>query len=429
MGSKVIDKRLNAKTKLHLVQDIWTLYYSLSCLNDILLYNFSYINGGFGMNRKLRMGMVGGGKGAFIGAVHRMAALLDGKIELVCGAFSSNPERSKESGAELLLPPDRVYGSYAEMFETEAKLPADVRMDFVSIVTPNNAHFGPAMAALEAGFNVICDKPMTFSLQQAEELAAKVKETGLLFGLTHNYTGYPMIKEAKRLFAEGELGAIRRVTVEYPQGWLALPVKPEDKQGSWRSDPTRSGVSLTMGDIGSHCFNLAEYVTGLKVEELCSDLTSFVPGRVLDDDGNVLLKFNKGAKGVLWASGIAIGEENGLCIRVYGEKGSIEWHQQEPNTLLVKWLDKPTQLIRTATPYIGACAASSSRLPAGHPEGFIEAFANIYSRYAEALAARLAGDKDAMGDFPTVEDGVRGMKFIETVVKSSKSDQKWFKID
>jgi len=381
------------------------------------------------MNRRLRMGMVGGGQGAFIGGVHRMAARLDDKIELVCGAFSSDAERSKASGAELLIPEERVYISFEEMIEVESRLPADVRMDFVSIVTPNHAHFKPAMMALDAGFHVMCDKPMTFTVEEAKQLADKVKETGLLFGLTHNYTGYPMVKEAKQMIAEGKLGAIRRISVEFVQGWMATSLEGEgQKQAAWRADPARSGVSFTMGDIGSHAFNLSEYITGLQVEELCSDLTTFVPGRLLDDDGNVLLRYNKGAKGVLSASGIAIGEENALAIRVYGEKGGIEWHQQEPNTLIVKWLDKPTEILRTATGFVGDSAKNNTRLPAGHVEGFVEAFANIYNNFAETLYARLAGDKNATGDFPNADDGLRGMMFISTVVESSKADQKWLKL-
>ena len=378
------------------------------------------------MNRKLRMGMVGGGKDAFIGGVHRMAARLDGYIDLACGAFSSDPAKSKESGAALFLTADRVYGTYQEMFDREKALPAEQRMDFVSIVTPNHVHFPAAMAALEAGFPVACDKPMTATLAEAKELSKKVRETGLKFCLTHNYTGYPMVKEARDLVKSSALGAIRRVVVRYPQGWMASLLEGTgQKQASWRTDPTKAGASFTMGDIGSHCANLAEYISGLGIESVCADLTAFVAGRQLDDDGNVLLRFEKGAKGVLWASGIAIGEENALAIRVYGEKGGLEWHQQEPNTLLIHWADKVSEVRRTAAGYVGEAASANTRLPAGHPEGFIEAFANLYTGFA----LDLAGESDPLRDYPTAEEGVRGMAFIEAVVKSSKSTEKWTKLD
>lgn len=381
------------------------------------------------MKRKLRMGMVGGGPGAFIGIVHRMAARLDGQIELVCGTFSSDPKKSKACGEELFLADNRIYGSYQEMFDKEKALPENERMDFVSIVTPNHMHYPVAMAALDAGFHVVCDKPMTISIQEAKSLADKVESTGLLFCLTHNYTGYPMVKHAKEMIANGEIGKIRRVVVEYPQGWMAsLLEESGNKQATWRTDPAKAGASFTMGDIGSHCANLAEYVTGLKIDKVCADLTAFVPGRALDDDGSVLLRFNEGAKGVLWASGIAVGEENGLNIRVYGEKGSVEWHQEEPNSLRVHWLDKPIQILRTSTEFVGAAAAANSRIPAGHPEGFIEAFANIYMNFTKTLWKKLDGDNQATGDFPNVCSGVRGIAFIEAVVESSKQDSKWIEI-
>lgn len=358
------------------------------------------------MKRRARMGMVGGGRGAFIGAVHRMAARLDDKIDLVCGAFSSNPEKSLETGGDLFLSKERIYGSYEEMFRQEASLPAEERMDFVSIVAPNFMHYPVAAAALDAGFHVVCDKPMTMTLEEAKKLQQRVRETGLLFCLTHNYTGYPMVKEARHLVSSGQIGKIRRVVVEYPQGWMALPLEAGgQKQADWRTDPARAGVSFTMGDIGSHCANLAEYITGLEIEEVCADLTSFVSGRALDDDGSVLLRFNEGARGVLWASGIAVGEENGLNIRIYGEKGAIEWHQMEPNTLIVRWLDKPFQTFRTATDFVGEVSIANTRIPSGHPEGFIEAFANIYRNFAEALDRRLEGDQAATGDFPGVDEG------------------------
>lgn len=380
------------------------------------------------MNRKLRMGMIGGGKDAFIGAVHRMAAALDGKCELVCGAFSSTPERSMESGKALYLPPDRVYGTFEEMIEKEKKLPAEKRMDFVSIVTPNHLHFAPAKLALGSGFPVVCDKPMTYNLAEAKELEAAVEKTGLLFALTHNYTGYPMVKEARELARSGKFGKIRKVVVEYPQGWLATRLEATgQKQASWRTDPKRSGAANCMGDIGTHAENLAEYITGLRISELCADLTTFVGGRPLDDDGNVLLRFEGGARGILYASQISVGEENALHIRVYGEKGGIEWDQQQPNTLTVKWSDRPIELYRTAAGYLSDRAKMNARLPMGHPEGFIEAFANIYRNFIMALECRLDGrePKPEYLDFPGVRDGVRGMAFIETVVEAAKSDRKW----
>lgn len=381
--------------------------------------------------RKIRMGMVGGGQGAFIGAVHRMAAALDGQIELVCGAFSSNAERSKASGEELFLPADRVYPDYETMMRAEAALPADQRMDFVAIVTPNSTHYPVAKAAIDAGFHVMSDKPMTFTLEEATALRDLVKHKDVLFGLTHNYTGYPMVKEARRMVQDGTLGDIRKIVVEYPQGWLAEAIESGgQKQADWRTDPARAGKSCCMGDIGTHAENLAEYITGLQITELCADFTTFVPGRKLEDDGNVLLRFNNGARGILYASQISVGEENGLRIRVYGTKGGIEWVQLEPNSLVVRWLDQPTQILRAGVNYanLGPAALHSARLPAGHPEGFVEAFANLYRNFAHVLQAKLAGEEaDPLDyDFPTVEDGVRGMAFIETVVASAEDDSnKW----
>ena len=382
------------------------------------------------MNRKLRMGMVGGGIGAFIGGVHRMAATLDGECELVCGAFSSTPERSKESGAQLYLPPERVYGTFEEMINAEKKLPEGVRMDFVSIVTPNHVHFAPAKMALENGFPVVCDKPMTFNLDQAGQLAALVEKTGLPFALTHNYTGYPMVKEAREIVRSGKLGKIRKIVVEYPQGWLATRIEAEgQKQADWRTDPSRSGAAGCMGDIGTHAENLAEYITGMKIAELCADLTTFVEGRPLDDDGNVLLRFENGARGVLYASQVSVGEENSLHIRVYGEKGGLEWDQMQPNSLILKWPDRPVETYRTNGGYLSDRSKFNARLPMGHPEGFIEGFANIYRNFILTLKSRLDGidPKPEYLDFPTVWDGVRGMAFIESVVEASKSDVKWFK--
>jgi predicted dehydrogenase len=383
------------------------------------------------MKRKLNFGMIGGGKGSFIGAVHMRAAQLDGMAQLVCGAFCSSPERSKASGKDLLLPDERVYGNFYEMLEAEKQLPDGVRMDFVVIVTPNHVHFPAAMAALKAGFHVACDKPITTTLEEAKKLEKAVRSSGLLFALTHNYTGYPMVKEARTMIKAGLLGKIRRVTVEYPQGWLANKIEAAGaKQAVWRTDPKQAGASCCMGDIGSHCANLAEYVTGLNIEAVCSDLTTFVKGRKLDDDGSVLLRFENGARGVLWASQIAVGRENDLSIKVYGEKGGIEWEQISPNSLIVRWLDKPYEVKRTATDFIGNAAKSASRVPAGHVEGYQEAFANIYKNFELALLNRLEGKKvkDNEFDYPTVSDGVSGMAFLDAVVKSTKAKEKWIKL-
>jgi predicted dehydrogenase len=386
------------------------------------------------MSRKIRYGMIGGGRGAFIGAVHRIAAAIDGQIELVAGAFSSDPAKSKASGADLFLDPARCYGSYQEMIAGESKLPADQRIDFIAIVTPNHVHFPAAKAALEGGFHVLSDKPATFDLAEAKELVKIVKKTGLLYGLTHNYTGYPLVKEARDLIAAGKLGKIRKVVVEYPQGWLATRLEESgQKQAAWRTDPKRSGAAGCIGDIGTHAENLAEYITGLQISELAADLTAFVKGRKLDDDGNVLLRFKGGAKGVLHSSQISVGEENNLNIRVYGEKGGLEWHQREPNTLLLKWLDQPMQVYRTANGYLGKAALAAGRTPPAHPEGYLEAFANIYKNFAGAIRARLEKKKlakdDPATDYPKIEDGVRGMAFIEAVVKSSKANAAWTKLN
>jgi len=378
---------------------------------------------------KIRMGMIGGGKNAFIGAVHRIAANIDGQIELCCGALSSDPETAKESGKTLFLTDDRNYGSYQEMIEKESLLPADTRMHFVTIVTPNFAHFAPAMMALEHGFHVVIDKPITLTLAEAKKLQEKITETGLSLCLTYTYSGYPMVKQARQMVKDGAFGKIRKVLVEYPQGWLSLPSERDgNKQSSWRTDPSKSGISGCMGDIGTHAAQLAEYISGLEIDRICADLNIVVEGRPLDDDGNVLLKFNNGANGVLVASQIAAGEENALKIKVYGEKGSLEWHQEEPNTLKVKWLDAPSQIYRTGNGYLSAAAQYNARTPSGHPEGYLEAFANIYRNFASTLRAKLDGQEPTaeMLDFPGVEEGVRGMAFIENVVASSQSDQKWY---
>ena len=377
------------------------------------------------------MGMVGGGRGAFIGAVHRMAAALDGQIELVCGAFSSNPEKSRLSGEDFFLSSDRVYGSYAEMIEKEKALPLGERMDFVSIVTPNHVHYGPAKMALENGFHVVCDKPLCFSMEEAKELEQLVESTGLIFALTHNYTGYPMVKQAKAMIANGDLGSIRKIVVEYPQGWLSTKLEESgQKQAAWRTDPTRSGVSGCMGDIGSHAENLAEYMTGMQISELAADLSTFVDGRLLDDDGNVLLRFENGAKGILHASQISVGEENNLNIRVYGTKAGIQWFQQEPNSLYVKYPDKPMTTLRTGVGELYPAAQAHTRIPAGHPEGYLEAFASIYRNFAYCVQARLKGEEvdPVYNDFPTVSDGVRGMHFINKLVESSNNNAAWTKL-
>jgi predicted dehydrogenase len=377
---------------------------------------------------RIRMGMVGGGEGAFIGAVHRKAAALDGEIELVCGAFSSQPERSKVSGAALGLPDDRVYNDFATMMQAEAALPEDMRMQFVAIVTPNNMHFPVAEAALKAGFHVLSDKPATLNLAEALALRDVLNASGLLYGLTHTYTGYPLVKEARARIASGELGDIRKVVVEYPQGWLADRQEDTDnKQASWRQDPKQAGVSSCMGDIGVHAANLAEYVSGQRISEICADLTAFVPGRELDDDGAVLLRFASGAKGVLHASQISVGEENGIKIYVYGEKGGLSWEQQEPNTLWLKWADRPTQMLRTGGGYLGAEAAANTRTPMGHPEGYLEAFANLYVAFAGQIRARDAGEAPSAEaqDCPGIDAAIRGMTFIELAVTASASDIKW----
>lgn len=383
------------------------------------------------MYRKLRMGMVGGGTTAFIGAIHRLAALMDNQIELVCGCFSSDPKISKESGKQYFLPENRVYETYEEMFEKEAQLPEGERMDFVSIVTPNFLHFAPAIMALEKGFNVVLDKPITFTLEEALKLKEKIDETGLTFALTHTYSGYPAVKHAKQMVADGELGKIRKVYVEYPQGWLSTKLEDTgNPQASWRTDPKRSGKAGAMGDIGTHAHHLAEYITGLKVTEICAELNVMVPNRLLDDDGAALLRFENGAKGVLMATQIATGEENAIKIRVYGDKGGVEWTQMHPNSLLVKWPDKPMQVMRTGTSLNSDIAAHNTRTPGGHPEGYLEAFANIYRNFSLTIRAKMNNETPTaeMLDFPGVEDGIRGMQFIDTIVKAGYSDDiKWVK--
>ena len=379
--------------------------------------------------RKIRMGLIGGGEGAFIGAVHRMAAELDGGIELVCGVFASDPVRSRAAGPALYgLPSARCYGDVAEMLAVEAALHGDARMDFVTIATPNHTHFSMALAALVAGFDVVCDKPATLNVAEARQLVDLVGAGNRLFALTHNYTGYPMVKEARRRIREGALGTLRRVCVEYLQGWLSAPIDAAgQKQASWRTDPARSGVAGCMGDIGSHAENLVGYVTGLRIESLCADLATFVPGRRLDDDGSVLLRFAGGARGTLVASQVALGEENNLRLRVYGDLGALEWAQQSPNSLTLRFADRPTEVLRSGGPGVGAGAMAATRLPAGHPEGFLEAFANLYRGVAAAIHARngAGAASPADLDFPGVDDSVRGMLFIETAVESSRLGGVW----
>jgi predicted dehydrogenase len=381
------------------------------------------------MNRKLRMGMVGGGRGAFIGAVHRMAANLDGKIELVAGCFSSDPEKSKLSGEDFFLNPARVYSSYAEMATTEAALPLAERIDFVTIVARNDLHFPVAKAFLEAGIHVVCEKPMAFSLAEAKELKKIVDASGLVFALTHNYTGYPMVKEARAMVKSGKLGRILKVVAEYPQGYAIDAIK-EQSDGAisnWRMDPSISGISNCIGDIGSHAENLARYITGLELEQVAADLNTFIPGRPLDDDGSMLVRYEGGARGVLYASQISTGEENNLNIRVYGTDASIEWHQEHPNELIVKFANAPRQIWRRGNSYNGPEAAKFTRLPFGHPEAFIEAFANIYLAAAEAISDSIAGSYPRVEgyDFPSVDDGVEGMAFIEAAVASSQANAAW----
>ncbi|WP_375434876.1 Gfo/Idh/MocA family protein [uncultured Hymenobacter sp.] len=377
---------------------------------------------------KLRLGMIGGGQGAFIGAVHRFAAALDGMYELTAGAFSSDAEKSRATGVTLGLPADRVYASYQDLIEQEKQRPEAERVQVVSIVTPNHLHFEPARLALENGFHVVLDKPMTFSLAEAKQLEQVVAASGKKLCLTHTYSGYPMVKEARQLVSTATIGNIRKVYVEYPQGWLSnFEEGGDNKQAAWRTDPARSGVAGAMGDIGTHAFNLLEYVTGLQVTQLCADINTVVAGRQLDDDGAVLLKLSNGASAVLVASQIAAGEENNVRIRVYGELGGLEWQQADANTLQVKWLDKPTEIRRTGTGYVSSFAQHNTRTPAGHPEGYLEAFANLYRNFGLTLQAELTNQTaspEAL-DYPSIAEGVRGMAFIENVIASGKSDKKW----
>lgn len=378
--------------------------------------------------KKLKLGLVGGGPGSFIGAIHLNGALMDGMFELVCGAFSSNAAKSKQRGEELMLDPSRVYASYDEMYEKESQLPEDVRMDVVAIVTPNNVHFDPTAKALKYGFHVALDKPLTLNYQQAKDLYHIVNNSDKRFLLTHTYSGYPMIKQARQMVANGEIGKVRKVYVEYPQGWLYKLLETENnKQAEWRTDPARNGLAGCMGDIGTHAFHMAEYVTGEKVSHVCADLYIKIDGRPIDDDGVVLLRFENGASGVLMASQTDTGCENNLKIRVYGEKGGLEWEQELNNSLTVRFPNQPAQIYRAGTGYLGSLAQENTRTPAGHPEGYVEAFANLYRNFARCIYADRAGQKPKWEweDYPGIEDGIRGMAFIDHVLRSTKSDQKW----
>jgi predicted dehydrogenase len=385
------------------------------------------------LNRKLRMGMVGGGRGAFIGSVHRMAANLDGKIELIAGCFSSDPEKSKLSGADLFLDPTRVYTSYTEMAEKEAALPLGERIDFVSIVARNDLHYKVAKTFLEAGIHVICEKPLAFSLAEGKQLREVVQQSGCVFALTHNYTGYPMVKEARAMVQQGKLGRILKIVAEYPQGYAitALKDQADGAISNWRMDPSVSGVSNCIGDIGTHAENLAHYISGLEIDEIAAELSTFIPGRPLDDDGNMLVRYKGGARGILYASQISNGDENNLNIRIYGTEASIEWHQEQPNELIVKFAEQPRQIWRRGNSYNGPEAVAFTRTPFGHPEGFIEAFANIYVAAAAAISDAILGNPAPIAgyDFPGIDDGITGMAFIEAAVKSSKNNAAWTKLD
>jgi len=376
--------------------------------------------------RRIRLGMVGGGPGAFIGAVHRIAARMDDHYELVAAALSSDPARSRSAARDLHIAPDRAYGSYTEMAAAEAKRPD--RIEVVSIVTPNNMHYPMAKAFLEAGFHVICDKPMTTTVEEALDLAAIVHRTGLIFGLTHTYTGYPMIRQARQMVAEGQLGKIRVVQVEYAQDWLATPLEQTgQKQAAWRTDPARSGGGGSLGDIGTHAYNIARFVTGLHCREIAADVSIFVPGRRLDDNVQLLLRFAEGAKGALWASQVATGNVNNLCLRVYGEKAGLEWHQEEPNNLQFARLGEAPETIRRPGPGGNSPAAHASRIPAGHPEGYLEAFAQLYTDLAEQIYARREGRSPSLASLlvPNVEDGVEGMRFIDATLESGRRNAAW----
>jgi predicted dehydrogenase len=374
------------------------------------------------LDRKVRYGMVGGGPGAFIGGVHRKAAAMDGEIELVAGAFSSSPDKSRQLGRELHLAPERVYGSWQEMLDGESARPEGDRIDFVSIVTPNVSHFDIARAFIEAGFHVVCDKPMTTTLEDAEELCRLVARHEAVFALTHNYTGYPMVKQARELVRQGRLGEIRKVVAEYPQGWLAGATGIN----MWRLDPKIAGISSAVADIGLHAWHLARYVTGLEVEALCADVKTFGTGYELEDDANILVHYEGGARGITYSSQISVGEENGLRLRVYGTEAGLDWRQENPNYLDLLYANQPSQVYKRGNDYLDPVVKHASRLPFGHPEAFIEAFANVYLNAARTMAARIAGEQPGEfdGDFPTVQEGARGVHFIQKAIESGR-DQAW----
>jgi predicted dehydrogenase len=373
------------------------------------------------MTRTLRLAMVGGGEGAFIGAIHRAAAALDGDWRLVAGAFSSDAERNRRSGEALGIAPDRTYASLEALLAAEAALPEGERVDAVSIVTPNHLHAPMAIAALDAGFHVFCEKPMALNMAEAEAIAQAAARSGRHFALAFTYSGYPLVEEARARVARGDFGKVRLVQVEYSQGWLSQPIDRDgNKQAEWRTDPARAGLGGCLGDIGTHAFHLAEHVSGLRVQELCADLATHVPGRRLDDDVSVLLRLDHGARGVLKATQVAAGDENGLKLRIHGERGGLEWSQMEPNSLVLRWLDRPTEIVRAGGPGLGESTLRRLRTPAGHPEGYIEAFANLY----RAFAQRIAGE-DVAGTFPSVGDGLRTMAFVESVIADAASDRKW----
>lgn len=375
------------------------------------------------------MGMIGGGAGSFIGDVHRKASSIDGMIELVCGAFSSTPEKSISSGKDLGIPSDRCYANYQEMIAKEKELPENERMDFVAIVTPNHMHVPPAKLALENGFHVVCDKPVSLTLDEAIELEEVINNSGKLFALTHNYTGHPMVKQAKALVDNGAIGKIRKIQAQYLQGWLSTSIEKDgQKQAAWRTDPKKSGIGGALGDIGTHAENLIEYITGLKIAEIAADLGVFGAGRTLDDDGNMLIRMDNGAKGTISISQIALGEENNLAIKVYGEKGALEWHQENPNELLTRWLEEPQKIYTPNGNGLYPEALEVSRIPAGHPEGYLEAFATIYKNFATHLNAIKKGEAVEKTDYPTIKDGIRGMKFIYAAVESDNNNAAWVKI-
>lgn len=381
--------------------------------------------------RKLKMGMVGGGRGSFIGNIHVKAACLDGGVEFVAGALSSDPEKAKASGRDYYLDVNRTYSDFRSMALEESKLPEGERIDFVTIATPNYLHFEIAKTFLEAGFHVVCDKPMTYNLKEARDLYRIVKSSGRIFALTHNYTGYPMVKEAKELVKKGDIGRVLKVIAEYPQGWLLKPVeKIGQKQAEWRTDPRRSGATCCVGDIGTHAENLIRYITELEIEEICADFTTFIPGRRLEDDANILIHFKGGARGILYSSQISAGEENDFTIRIYGTEGSIKWRQEEPNYLIIKRPNAPVEILSRGNTYLSERTVRASRLPPGHPEGFIEGFANIYKNVTDTIRAYNKRKKptELELDFPDAEDGVKGMAFVETAVKSAGMKGKWAKM-